>query len=96
MAKLDPRVGTRNDDGSIENLPEVNMVNQAFEWPATTFDIDARHFVILPNGLTVSGYAEMVDEAVKLAPPSPAPAPGNVGVRRATGPARVEGDSSDS
>jgi len=65
----DPRIGTLNEDGSVQSHPSVDVLGGAYERPATTQGIGHGAFVILPAG---GEFAAVVEELrAKVTPPAP-------------------------
>lgn len=66
---MDKRIGLYNEDGSVAQWPEVDVQGSGYSRPATTHNLDTRHFVVLPAGFD---NAALLDELrAGLAPVEP-------------------------
>ena len=71
---MDNRIGTINADGS-RTWPKVDILGQAYEKPASTVDLDAARFVVIPINFNQPALIEELkaayqqpDEVILAAP----------------------------
>lgn len=77
----DNRIGTCREDGSIEAMPEFNILGGRFDQPGSIHNLDTRHFVVLPAGYTddTGALAQLREQwAAMKAEPAPDVAVGEV------------------